>query len=608
MQTLYRPVSPTVEDVLLEELSLDAPWALIERFSELVRESGSEDEREAARYIAGQLESFGVPHDVYEPELFLSVPVSASVEAAGRRLRAKTPAFSATTGEEGVTGEVVYLPAGGPEGVSRLFHFSGDGAVDVRGKIVLTHGFGFPGAVRHYEQMGAIGQIYINPGEDIHWGICTTIWGAPDLDSAPRQPRTPVAAINRPDGEWLIEQVKQGNAAVTLHTELEEGWFPCPVIVAHVEAGAEATEPSRFVLVHGHYDSWDVGIGDNAVGDATLLELARVFHKHRDRLARSLRLAWWPAHSTGRYGGSTWYADNFGLELMRDCIAQVNIDSPGCRWATEYHDVSWMAEAGDFCVEAIGDVTGKEASGERPHQAGDYSFNNIGITSFFMLLSTMPQELLEEKGYYPVGGCGGNIAWHTENDTLEIADRDNLMRDLRVYVATLQRVLNNPLHPFDFRALAAEFRQTVDDYARAAGDAADFTPASAALDLLEEELETLYTDVDALDHPSVDAPAVQAVNNAMLEMARILVPINYTRHGSFRHEPAVPVPPLPDIAPAMELAEAKGHEKHVLQTHVRRGVNRVAWAFERATRVAANAVAELEEASPALAAGTDVRR
>ncbi|MFN8540799.1 MAG: M28 family peptidase [Thermomicrobiales bacterium] len=29
------------------------------------------------------------------------------------------------------------------------------------------------------------------------------------------------------------------------------------------------------LLVHGHLDSWGEGIGDNAVGDATLLELAR---------------------------------------------------------------------------------------------------------------------------------------------------------------------------------------------------------------------------------------------------------------------------------------------------------------------------------------------
>ena len=29
--------------------------------------------------------------------------------------------------------------------------------------------------------------------------------------------------------------------------------------------------------------------------------------------------------------GSTWYADNFALELHRHCVAAVNIDSPGCR-------------------------------------------------------------------------------------------------------------------------------------------------------------------------------------------------------------------------------------------------------------------------------------
>ena len=30
------------------------------------------------------------------------------------------------------------------------------------------------------------------------------------------------------------------------------------------------------MLLHGHYDSWDVGVGDNATGNATLLEIARV--------------------------------------------------------------------------------------------------------------------------------------------------------------------------------------------------------------------------------------------------------------------------------------------------------------------------------------------
>ena len=594
MQTLPDSSTGATEESLLAALSPDAPWALIERFSHLIRESGSEDEREAARYIADQLEACGVSHRVYEPELFLSVPVFASLNVNERTLRAKAPSFSASTGSSGLSGELIYIPAQSPKSSSGFFHFTGNGHANVRGKIVISDGYGFPGAVRYYEQEGAIGQIYINPGEDIHWGTCTTIWGAPDLDSATRQPRTPIIAINRPDGEWLLEQLSKGTAEGRLETRLNEGWFRCPLVVAEIEAGAPQAEPARFVLVHGHYDSWDIGIGDNAVGNATLLELARVFQQHREHISRSLRIAWWPGHSTGRYGGSTWYADNFGLDLMRNCIAQVNIDSPGCRWATEYYDISWMTEAEDFCVETIRDVTGKDASGERPHQAGDYSFNNIGLTGFFMLLSTMPRKLLEEKGYYPVGGCGGNIAWHTENDTLEIADMDNLMRDLRVYTSALQRVLNTSIYPFDFRKVAAEFGDTLQGYADAAEDSVDFTPALSSLEWLKGELERLYDHIDSLGGGAINDAAVQAANDTLLELARILVPINYTRAGAFRHEAAVPIAPLPDVAPALELAQATGHQKRVLQTHVRRGVNRVAWALERAATVAGRPLVEMK--------------
>ena len=113
--------------------------------------------------------------------------------------------------------------------------------------------------------------------------------------------------------------------------------------------------------------------------------------------------------------------------------------------------------------------TRRHTSTMRPPQAGDYSFNNIGLPSFFMLSSTMPDTLRHEKNYYDVSGCGANIAWHTENDTLEIADRDNLFRDMRVYAALLLRFLNAPLHPFDFTATAAEFATTLDQYAEAAG-------------------------------------------------------------------------------------------------------------------------------------------
>lgn len=590
MKELYEAKEASLEETLLAELSPDVPWALVERFTTLVRESASDDERVAAEYIAARLAELGVPHTVYEPDLFLSIPVKSRLIVNGKELRAKSPAFSAVTGPQGVTGELVSIPSlYSPRSVD-LFDVTPASDADVAGKIVIIDGYGGPPPVRMFEQMGAIAQIYINPGVDIHWGICTTIWGAPDLDNVHRIPRTPVISINNPDGEALKKQLEQGSVEVTIHTDLKEGWFKCPVVVAEIEG---QQEPERFALVHGHYDSWDVGIGDNAVGDATLLELARVFNNNKDKLARSVKIAWWPGHSTGRYAGSTWFADVFGLELARNCIAQIDIDSPGCRWATDYYGISWMTETDDFCVQAIKDVTGKDAQGERPHQAGDYSFNNIGISGFFMLLSSIPEAQLKELDYYPVGGCGSNIAWHTENDTLEIADKDNLMRDLRVYVATLQRVLNNPLHPFNFRKLAVEFADTLREYSTAAGDEVDFSPANKALDALKSALDTLYGKAGDLMNRPVSDPAVRAYNDAILEMGRELILINYTREGRFRTEPAVKIPPLPDLEPAKQMKDATGHQRHVLRTHLVRGVNRVAWAFETAANAANRAVEKI---------------
>jgi N-acetylated-alpha-linked acidic dipeptidase len=593
MPAVYEAAKVSLEEKLLNALSIDAPWALIERFTTLVRESASEDERIAADYIVKQLKAFGVPHEVYTPTLFLSVPVKSRMVVGGQEIRAKSPAFSANTGPKGLTGQLMSIPSVVSSRSVDLFDVTPETDMDVSGKIVIIDGFGGPAPVRVFEQLGAIGQIYINPGEDIHWGICTTIWGAPDLDNAHRQPKTPVISISHPDGEALLKQLEEsgGNLEATLFTEMKEGWFPCPVIVATIEG---QQEPERFVLAHGHYDSWDVGIGDNAVGNATLLELARVFHESRDQLARTLRVAWWPGHSTGRYAGSTWFADKFALDLARNCVAQVDIDSPGCRWATEYIELSVMKEAEDFCTQAIKEITGKDSQSERPHQAGDYSFNNIGLSGFFMLFSEMPVELRKEKDYYPVGGCGMNIGWHTENDRIELADKDNLMRDLRVYVATLQRVLNNPLHPFDFRALAGEFRETLDRYSAAAGKEVDFAPAYDALARLDAALARLYGKTGDLLKANVTDHAVRAFNDAILEMGRELVLINYTRQGRFRTEPAVKIPPLPDIEPAMHLASASGHQRQVTRTHVTRGVNRVAWAFETAAIAAERAVEKIE--------------
>ena len=577
---------------LLQAVAFDAGWSLLERFSTLVRESGSEDEHAAAEYIAGALSGMGVPFEMHEPDLYLSLPRESSVEWSGGSIRAKPPSFAVPTQGGGLEGELVFVPAAAATGQRDLFAKRlGDDLSDVAGKIVLSEGFAMPGMVSAFEAAGAVGQVFINPGRNIHWGICTSIWGTPTTRNLATKPGTPVVAVNHPDGERLKEAAGE---TVWMHVQLEEGWYPCKLPVAHIAGASE-----EFMLVHGHYDSWDVGIGDNAVGDATLLELARIFQGEAGRLKRSLRIAWWPAHSTGRYGGSTWYADTHALELHKRCVGAINIDSPGCWHATEYDDVMWMAEAGPLCARAIADVTGKTAKRLRPLRAGDYSFNQIGLTSFYMLLSNIPADERAALGFYPTGGCGGNIAWHTEDDVMAVAERENLERDLGVYVASIARVLNAPILPYDFRETVSELTGFVDDYAEAAGALLDLGGVRGEPRTLSTALDDLYA---AIGEGRPEGAAAGTVNELFIELSRILVPIGYAEGGPFDHDPALPRTPIPRLARVAELsslAESGSDALPFLVNELRREANHVANGFHEAARAVRRVLARLTASAPA---------
>jgi N-acetylated-alpha-linked acidic dipeptidase len=567
----------------LADVSIEAPWELVETFARFPRWR-PHDVNASCDMIVERLRRHGIEPTVHEPEIYLSIPFSASVEADGKVFRAKPPAYSRSV-PDGLIGELVYVPAAYSKSIGKLFDRNQAKELStperLRDKIVISEGFAFPQKIREFQQAGAIGSIAVNPGADSHWGICTSIWGTPDLDDLPRKPAIPVVAVNNPDGKALIALAQSGGK-VKLTTRLEEGWYRQKIPVVEIRGHRE---PEKFVLLAGHYDSWDVGVGDNATGNATLLEIARVLWKRRDSLARSVRIAWWPGHSTGRYAGSTWYADRFALDIDANCVAQLNCDSPGCRWATEFKDISWMKETEAFAKDVIREVTGLSAHGERPHRAGDYAFNNIGVSSLFMLSSTMPDALREQKGYYTVGGCGGNIAWHTEHDQLEIADQDILLRDIKVYLGAVLRLANADVLPFDWRAAAGEFAQTIDAYQQAAGQRFNLSPARAATAELAAALDRFYAALDAGRLRNAGA------NDLIVALARILVPINFTREARFRHDPALPIPPLPTIATATGLDDFSAGELGFALTELTRGQNRLVAALRDACRLVEQSMA-----------------
>src|SRR5699024_12854428 len=140
---------------------------------------------------------------------------------------------------------------------------------NVQGKVVLTEGLLSPAKVKHFTDKGADGVIFISPGERIHEGTCTSIWGAPDLDNFDNDPTIPVLSISKPDGEELIRLCEKESVKISFQTKLDKGWYQCPLIDVTIEGTEQSDE---FVLLHGHLDSWHVGIGDNATGNAALME------------------------------------------------------------------------------------------------------------------------------------------------------------------------------------------------------------------------------------------------------------------------------------------------------------------------------------------------
>ena len=584
MSAISEPIAPSHEREIRADVSKEVPWELVTAFSRIVRESGTEGEWKAARYIYDKLKSWGANVTMLEPELLISLPRGAKLEVIAPQglgaVRAKTPAFSLSTGGNAVEGAVVYVPSVKVEKIDDMFSARGPaGPVDLAGQIVISEGLSMPMRVREYEKRGARAQIYVNPGTAIHEGICTSIWGTPTLANKDFKPATPIVCVNAPDGARLIEACRKAELRVRIETRLDEGWVRCPLNTVWIE-GYE--EPEKFLLVHGHLDSWHEGIGDNATGDAALLELARVFTRNRGKLRRSLRVCWWPGHSHGRYAGSTWFADEFAMELRRNCIAQLNIDSPGCRDATEYmEDVMWMQEADGFCKDVIRSVTGKDSRGKRPLRAGDYSFNQIGLTGFFMLLSNIPPAVRKQKGYnYIVGGCGGNIAWHTEADLLDVADPEVLYTDINTYVTAICRVLNADFYPFEHSKAAQEILNHLRGYQEKCAGHFDFGPALQAASELEAALRCFENNIKNVKDPNER----REINRCLIELARILVPINYSRGERYDHDPAISLPPLPRLEKAGELAALAGDPSgyRFLQTELRRERNKIVDALDSA--------------------------
>lgn len=573
-----------LEETLRASVSAERLQEHLEVFSTLFRDSGTADERRAAEYIRDRMLEYGLRSEILEFDSLISWPREGTLElldadgSVTESVPVRTRSFGISTPPEGVVAELVHVPFARPEPGAMIFSHravAGDySGLDVRGKIVLTMDGG-PDGIRRAQERGAAGHIHIWPSDEhvIHEMIGTSVWGTPTPESAQRLPTIPVLGVNNADGERLAALCAAGGVRVRMTSDVHTAWMRLPLVVADIDAGARIEgHDDRFLLVGAHIDSWYEGVTDNATGDAALIEMARVLQEVRAALRHGVRFAWWPGHSTGRYSGSTWYADTRFIELRERCLGYLNIDSPGVR-ETEIWDCRYnMGEIEHITGAVVKALSGQEPNIRRPLKAGDQSFLGVGLSSMgaFRML---PQGHPDRKA---VGGCGGAYWWHSPEDTLDKADAGILADDTRIYVTLVARMCMPAAHPYQFGPSADDFLAIMSELQEVAGQHLDLTPALAAAERFRE-LAALLAERGAGSDP-------RAWNELTLRLTRIVNPALFTVDGPYEVDPALQLPVLPGLAPLRELAtlDPASDAHRFLATQLLRQRNRVEDALRQA--------------------------
>ncbi len=151
-------------------------------------------------------------------------------------------------------------------------------------------------------------------------------------------PKIPAAALAIPDADLLHDYIAKG-ARVRVRLTLGARTLP-DVQTANVIGEIPGREkPEEIVLVGGHLDSWDLGVGavDDGAGCGISIEAARLIGKLPKRPRRTVRVVLFANEENGLAGGQA-YAKSHAAELVRH-VGAVEADAGSGR----AHGFGWTA-------------------------------------------------------------------------------------------------------------------------------------------------------------------------------------------------------------------------------------------------------------------------
>jgi hypothetical protein len=570
------------ESAALAELSVANVRAHVEHITANIpsRLAGSVNGRRMAEYSLAAFRQAGATAQMHEMPGLVSFPdkgelrVLAPVELS---IEANTLGHSVPTLPDGLSGELIDVRSGAFE------EYEGRSAL---GRITLSELSYHP--ARHEKQrisalMGATGCVMMNWGHPentaVPFGSVKPAWGNPTPETMKTEMATlPCIGIARTAGLHLRELLRQGPVRIWMRANVENGWRPVQITIAEVAA----PRGEDFVVVGGHQDSWPgQQATDNAAGNACIMELARVFARHRDKLRRGLVCGLWTGHETGTMVGSSWFVDRNWDRLRRHAVAYLQIDQPACAGTTQWA-ASSNAEFRRFhqAIEAQ-QIGGRTRIWRRAVKTGDSSFFGIGVPMIAAQGGFTEAELK--------ASALANLGWwhHSIENTIDKLDWDYMAEHLRLYASWLWELCTAVVLPCEFVSVADQFIERLEQFREpgaavgldgAIARARDFRAAAVRL---EEQAAAWRV---RLGEGGGDEAPADLLNTCFKRLSRALVPLASTAKGTYGHDPygftpqGSMIPSLYDIPRLGRLPE--GEERWMLETQLVRDRNRIADALD----------------------------
>jgi len=318
IQQVYRTAADRLIDAALaDSFAFDRLAELTDTFGPRI--SGSQNLEDAIDWIIERMTEDGLDNvrgeDVMVPHWVRGDESLMMIEPRIADLRILGLGGTIGTGPEGITGEVL---------VVRSYDELEARAEEARGKIVLfnvvftnygqTVQYRSTGAVRAAE-VGAVASLIRSVGP---YSMSTPHTGAMRYSEDVR--RIPHAALTVEDAA-MMQRMQDRGQKIVVRLNMDDVWLP-DAPSRNVMGEIVGSEfPDEVVVLGGHIDSWDVGVGamDDAGGVVAAWEAVRLMKELGLRPRRTVRAVGWTNEENGGRGGAGYrdaHVDQLGDHIL----------------------------------------------------------------------------------------------------------------------------------------------------------------------------------------------------------------------------------------------------------------------------------------------------